>query len=133
MYCKYCGRQIADDSKFCEFCGELVQKTPVVETAPVDSAESIGEPIVKDTGFAPIPPVMQQEEPVVEEPTRVVPRAEPLPEEDEEEELPEEPKKKISKPLLWGMIGGGSGLVALITLILVLVLNKPPVKVYVTQ
>ena len=133
MYCKYCGRQIADDSKFCEFCGELVQKTPVVETAPVDSAESIGEPIVKDTGFAPIPPVMQEEEQVVEEPTRVVPRAEPLPEEDEEEELPQEPKKQISKPLLWGLIGGGAGLVALITLILVLVLNKPPVKVDVTQ
>ena len=24
MYCKNCGKQIADDSKFCKYCGTLV-------------------------------------------------------------------------------------------------------------
>lgn len=31
MYCKKCGKQISDDSKYCKYCGILVD-----ETAPVN-------------------------------------------------------------------------------------------------
>lgn len=35
MYCKHCGKQIADDSKFCQYCGgkqeELTSSTPSKE------------------------------------------------------------------------------------------------------
>ncbi len=34
MYCKHCGKQIADDSLFCEFCGTKV--APAVEPQPVE-------------------------------------------------------------------------------------------------
>ena len=26
MYCKYCGKEIADDSKFCKYCGKVVEE-----------------------------------------------------------------------------------------------------------
>ena len=26
MYCKYCGKEIADDSKFCNYCGGIQEK-----------------------------------------------------------------------------------------------------------
>ena len=62
MFCKYCGRQIADDSKFCEFCGELVQRTQ--QSAPI--APDIGAPILKDEPTPVVPPVVTvpQPEPV---------------------------------------------------------------------
>lgn len=27
MYCKKCGKQISDDSKYCKYCGILVDET----------------------------------------------------------------------------------------------------------
>ncbi len=33
MYCKYCGKQIADDSRFCQHCGKSLA---TVEEEPVD-------------------------------------------------------------------------------------------------
>ena len=30
MYCKHCGKQIADDAKFCDGCGERVSDAPIV-------------------------------------------------------------------------------------------------------
>ncbi len=142
MYCKHCGRQIADDSKFCEFCGQLVQKTysdPVIPEQEPAPMEEIGAPILKEEdGFASVPSIME-EEPVAEQvpvdtaPTRVAPVTTAPEEEAPEEEDEEPPKKPISKGLLWGLIGGGIGLVAIIALILALALHKPPVKVDVTQ
>lgn len=146
MYCKYCGRQIADDSKFCEFCGELVQKAYTSEAeapAPEPGAETIGDPILKDTGelFVEIPPVMEQAaapapapEPVAEDPapTRVVEhpveRAAP-----EVEPAPVQPKKKLSKGALWGIIGGSGALILTVVLILVFALRTPTVKLDVSQ
>lgn len=36
MYCKHCGKQIADESKFCPFCGtDLQDVTRVLKTSDV--------------------------------------------------------------------------------------------------
>ena len=32
MYCKYCGKQIADDSEFCQFCGRNIKTKDVITT-----------------------------------------------------------------------------------------------------
>ncbi|MBQ6947908.1 MAG: zinc ribbon domain-containing protein [Clostridia bacterium] len=152
MFCKFCGRQIADDSKFCGFCGELVQNKynqPIAEQ-PLEPIEGIGAPIQKEEEEFITVPIFAEEapsaqpEPMEEElppedpaPTRVVatPAPQPTPEPEPEpiqEELPPK-KKKIHPGLLWGLIGGGVGLVALLILILALVLHKPATKVDVTQ
>lgn len=35
MYCKYCGKQIADDSAFCQYCGEnQTKEVPIKIVAP---------------------------------------------------------------------------------------------------
>lgn len=31
MYCKHCGKQIADDARFCDGCGERISDAPVLE------------------------------------------------------------------------------------------------------
>lgn len=135
MYCKHCGRQIADDSKFCEFCGQLVQKMYTEDTPgePVeDIPAAIGEPIFKE-----VLPVEPADEPVIEpkeEPTRVMP-VPPVPPVYEEEPIPEPvpPKKKLSKGALWGIIGGSAALVLTVVLILIFALRTPVVKVDVSQ
>lgn len=43
MFCKYCGNQLKEDSKFCENCGAEVNQhaasaTPVAQTQPVQTA-----------------------------------------------------------------------------------------------
>lgn len=42
MYCKYCGKQIADDSTFCQYCGGklLTQQTDDITTVEEQSLES---------------------------------------------------------------------------------------------
>lgn len=41
MYCKHCGKEIADDSKFCRYCGEAQDSTNEVQPEkPVGSIES---------------------------------------------------------------------------------------------
>ena len=42
MYCKYCGKQIADDAKFCDGCGKSI--TDVI-SAPV---QNVSEPTIYD-------------------------------------------------------------------------------------
>ena len=133
MYCKFCGRQIADDSKFCEFCGNLVQNN--------HAAEEMGTPILKDVILPEEPENL--EETVAFEPPTVPPEMSDEKEPETLEELeeiipkqpavPAKPKKKLSKKTLGALIGGGAGLVALIVLILVLVLHKPTVLLDVTE
>ena len=68
MYCNKCGNQIAEDQKFCPFCGEAVVKaaeetpvteepqaeeTPVVEEAPKAEEPKV-EPTVVDANGAPV-------------------------------------------------------------------------------
>ncbi len=40
MYCKYCGKQIADNSTYCKFCGRLVAEE---ETSAQSSEDNIAE------------------------------------------------------------------------------------------
>ncbi len=107
MYCKYCGRQIADDSKFCEYCGNLVGRDR--ESAVADIPASIGTPIVKDSFFDE-PIVAEKISDVTDDVTdnvtdNQIPEVAP-----EEEPLPEEPEKKSKAGLVWGLIGGGVAL-----------------------
>jgi len=128
MFCKYCGREITDDSKFCEFCGNMIQRReePAPERVP-DIPVSIGEPIFKEV-------IVEPEEapaPVSEE-TKRVEVAPPVTEEPEtEQEVPE--KKGINKGLLWGLIGGGTALIAGIIVLLVILLGGKTVSVDATQ
>ena len=40
MYCKHCGKEIADDSKFCRYCGKAQDSTNEVQPEkPVGSIE----------------------------------------------------------------------------------------------
>ena len=41
MYCKNCGHEIADDSKFCSNCGEKFQKVSVTEDDKKDSTSLV--------------------------------------------------------------------------------------------
>ncbi len=129
MYCKYCGRQIADDSKFCEFCGNLVQRSTEAPPEQVpDIPASIGEPIFKEIIFEEesaqeVPPA-----PAAEETKRVeVPAPKPA------SPVPEPKKKGVNKGLLWGLIGGGVALIAGIIVLLVVLLGGKTVNVDVTQ
>lgn len=56
MYCKHCGKEIADDSKFCRYCGTN-QISECVESSPMDSqanevaaesVESINNEVVEE-------------------------------------------------------------------------------------
>ena len=48
MYCKHCGKEIADDSKFCQYCGEQVNSTSGVSIEDY-SASVIKELVRFDT------------------------------------------------------------------------------------
>lgn len=41
MFCEKCGKQVAENAKFCEFCGAPVEKAP--EAAPVVEAAPVAE------------------------------------------------------------------------------------------
>lgn len=53
MYCKYCGKDIADDSKFCKYCGKIVEEVELVEdlreTTKEDMIESPKVQVVLST------------------------------------------------------------------------------------
>lgn len=42
MYCKHCGKEIADDSKFCQYCGGRID-TPILDFKEEDSIENPAE------------------------------------------------------------------------------------------
>ena len=115
MYCKYCGRQIADDSKFCEYCGNLVGHD---KQRQADIPAFIGTPIVKETVAEPVWEPM--EEPIVE------PVEEPV-------EEPTEQVQKNKKGLLWVIIGGAAALVVGLIVLLMSLLGGKPTEVDLTQ
>lgn len=124
MYCKYCGRQIADDSKFCEFCGSLVGRD---KEAAADIPVNIGAPIFKEVIF---------EEPAKE--PEAAPIEEPAGEQIEKGELiveptPPEPEKKSKKGLLRALICGGAAVVTGLVILLVILFGGKTVKVDLTQ
>lgn len=47
MYCKHCGKQIADDSSFCQYCGGKVD-APVQESKEDSTVEQIEQPAEKE-------------------------------------------------------------------------------------
>ena len=47
MYCKYCGKQIADDSKFCQHCGGNLEDTITTSTTEVASESPSKEKVVE--------------------------------------------------------------------------------------
>ena len=51
MFCKNCGHEISDDSKFCSNCGTKVEvdKDIVVPVAVVDKTEEVAENNVEET------------------------------------------------------------------------------------
>lgn len=60
MYCKHCGKQIADESKFCPFCGtDLQDVTRVLKTS--DVIENIENTTQTTTQNIVIPPVTPQQ------------------------------------------------------------------------
>ena len=52
MYCKHCGKQIADDSTFCQYCGGKVD-TPAQEPKEDSTIEQIEQPAEKEQQLAP--------------------------------------------------------------------------------
>ena len=47
MYCKHCGKQIADDSKFCQHCGGSQDDTTEVKPGSPNQKKVVEIPIIK--------------------------------------------------------------------------------------
>ena len=41
MFCKYCGKELPENSKFCRFCGNKLSKTQVDENSPEHKADAV--------------------------------------------------------------------------------------------
>ena len=81
MFCKNCGKEIADGSKFCTQCGYRLDVTPDVPGVPAEQpaapvAPVAEQPVVQEVPVTPVAPVAEQ--PVVQEApvTPVAPMAE---------------------------------------------------------
>lgn len=51
MYCSQCGRQIPDESEFCNYCGRNIRKdevNEVINTFEIETPENQGVPVVED-------------------------------------------------------------------------------------
>ncbi len=127
MYCKFCGRQIADDSKFCEFCGNLVQNQRMTAERPEGD---LGEPIRLD-----LPDEGPADEALSALEETVVFRPQPKAETPANPITPPAPKKKkkLSGGAIAGIVAGSLALIGLIVLIAVLA-SRPTIRdVDVTQ
>ena len=56
MFCKYCGQELPDDSKFCFNCGRQLTSNPVKTNA----GQAKKKPVRKDPVVKPVKPVTQQ-------------------------------------------------------------------------
>ena len=130
MFCKYCGAQLPDGSKFCQYCGmqldapeavkpeETVQAVETeaaaaaaaveraVEPEPVAAEVPVSEPVYQQQTYT--QPVQQQYVPPVPPVPPIEPQAQPV--------QPDQPKKKSKKGLIIGLIAAGVVLIALILL-----------------
>ena len=118
MFCKKCGKELADTAKFCRYCGnEIIRK----EAVPV--SEPINEPV-----FIPEPeePVEIEQEPVANEPSPFAPvQTAPAVAAVEEPASPAKaPKKSLFTPLNIGIAAAVLALVIAIPLIVVFAVNK---------
>lgn len=59
MYCKKCGKQISDDSLFCEYCGAALQEADdgAVATGPSEQETPPAQALSSEDGFLTAPPV----------------------------------------------------------------------------
>ena len=62
MYCKHCGKQIADESKFCPFCGtDLQDVTRVLKTSDViENLENTTQTTTQNVVIPPVTPMYQE-------------------------------------------------------------------------
>ena len=67
MFCKNCGKEIADGSKFCTQCGYRTESAPDVPGVPAEqpAAPVVEQPVVQEVPVTPVAPVVEQ--PVVQE------------------------------------------------------------------
>ena len=49
MYCKKCGKQISDDSKYCKYCGILVDETVPANTDIATTTQELKSEVVGRT------------------------------------------------------------------------------------
>ncbi len=128
MFCKHCGRKIADDSKFCEFCGNLTSAS-VEDTLPELSAEPI---VIEQPSPEPPPAPEVTSVPVAEEaPTRIMPRPEYVPA-PTPKEMPKK-KKKLSAAAWTAIIGGAVALAIIIGVVIAVSLAPREVELDVAQ
>ncbi len=91
MFCRFCGKEIPNDAKFCIYCGEKViykdneetsinevseevfeeEETPIVEEAPIVEETPIVEeaPIVEETPIVEEAPIVEETSPLKEQPS----------------------------------------------------------------
>ena len=62
MYCKKCGKQISDDSKYCKYCGILVDETvPANNTDIATTTQELkSEVVVTSKENAPVKTLIPQ-------------------------------------------------------------------------
>ncbi|MFX1595532.1 MAG: zinc-ribbon domain-containing protein [Promethearchaeota archaeon] len=53
MYCPKCGSNVADEAKFCTFCGEPLEGEKVPESEPIQPTPSISTPY-QDSSITPV-------------------------------------------------------------------------------
>ena len=131
MYCPGCGKQIDDDSEFCEFCGTHIEPDDAAEESitqevprqepPVQSEVGQALPPVRKAASPPNPP-MQNEVGQTPPPVRntVSPTEPPT---KKEVRMPEPPKMTPTKKKHLGIIAGIAVAVLLIAAIAIHLLN----------
>ena len=141
MFCKYCGAQLPDGSKFCQFCGmqldapEAVKPEETVQAVETEAAAAAAavekavqpEPVAEEIPVSePVyqqpaqPTYSQPAQPAYSQPVQpqYVPPVPPVPpvEPQAQPVQPDQPKKKSKKGLIIGLIAAGVVLIALILL-----------------
>lgn len=96
MICSNCKKEINDNSKFCEFCGNKVEAIQ----SQGDVLSQTAAPVVQNTGVQGVPVQNQNQM-----------------------QIPKAPKKSINKKLLAIIIGGGCAVLLLLIIIIVLIVT----------
>lgn len=92
MFCKNCGKEIADGSKFCTQCGYRTDTVPEVPVTPVASV--VEQPVAQETPVTPVASVVEQS--VVQE-VPVTPVQQPV--------AQQKPKKKKTGMIVLASVG----------------------------
>lgn len=124
MFCKYCGNQIPDDSRFCAACGAKLiasEPTPVPEQAPEPTSGPQPAPAPQPTPVPERAPAPQpthgaaNDGPDLQQPRYIPPVQEGA-------AAAPQPQNKSKKGLIIGLAAGGGGLVVLLLLLFLVIL-----------